>query len=673
MTVRRVFPFTFVGIAALFAISLATPTVLSQTQSQTYQDCASLDTAKGLRLATGPSDGAYYKLGVALFDLAAKEKLPLQLCNTQGSVENIRVVSDRQADLAVVQADAMLDAWSHAEQPETKNGSQNQEKLLRPETIFLVRFLYSERLHILVGPDTGIYSLGNLKGKTIWIGPVGSGSRNMAMDVLHAAGFSEDEIQKMAYCSDEPRCTPTQGLKDLARGKVSALFRTTAIPKEKIGRAGISNLAESVSSNTPAEEIERRKQCITDWGESSIASTMCIYPEVRLLGLDPSFLASLSQNPSYINSLIPRNLYPNQNYSIATLGVKAMLVTNMASTDDRVSAIYRLLNNKENLIPDRELDLLNGKVDDESKATLGRHIHNKVISELVPSKWRVFFRRLALLGAAFLVLWWFLRPDSHRDTQATRFRVATCVVVLLVLWFALGTLLYLTESQYSAEYDNPWEASWSVLGHFAQGLQTPTMTPRGREIAFFGLALLILFTGWLRTALVDGSIDRLATLFSKGLPARRRIRTRSRQIVLNWQGRDEERLKALIRGDAKESSVLIVAPRKPIDPPTTQGLAIEFLEGDPRSREVLEKAHVRAAESVTILASWLPDDPNDRRRNLDSDVADSFTIMTILAIRTLCQLERSSRWVPITAELLSSQNTDAALRAGQRNIRVVHA
>ena len=61
--------------------------------------------------------------------------------------------------------------------------------------------------------------------------------------------------------------------------------------------------------------------------------------------------------------------------------------------------------------------------------------------------------------------------------------MAACVVVLLTLWLGLGVLLYLTESPFNVQYDNPWEASWSVLRHYAQGLQTPAMTAGGKQIA----------------------------------------------------------------------------------------------------------------------------------------------------------------------------------------------
>src|SRR5207302_4348662 len=80
----------------------------------------------------------------------------------------------------------------------------------------------------------------------------------------------------------------------------------------------------------------------------------------------------------------------------------------------------------------------------------------------------------------------------------------------MLVWVALAHSLYKTEALFSVEYRCPWDASWSVLMHYAHGLQTPTMTSTGREIAFFGLGVFLLLAGWLRSAIIDGLLDRAA-------------------------------------------------------------------------------------------------------------------------------------------------------------------
>lgn len=643
--------------AALLFLILAMGGSQVQAEQPKPVDCPDLRPAGGLRLATGLPQGAYEKFGKSLAEQGRKTHI--QVCNTDGSIKNIQILSDDQADLAIVQSDIMLDAWSHAERPKTRKGHEIQERRLHPENISLVRWLFSERLHLLVGPDTGIYSVANLKGKRVWLGPEGSGSRNLALEVLNAAGFGDTDFQD--YC---PKCLPRQALESLATGEVSALFWTTMVPIPKAFRA---------SASTP-ETVQDK--CNKAWSDvSPIAGLMCEHPEVRLLGLDPNLLYNLTRNPRYVEVVIPRNVYPNQNYAVPTLGVQAMMVTRMAADDARVEEVYELLSSKRKDTErsfGTELDLVNTKLEGESTDILLPHLHAKVSGKLRPSKLLPIIKLLAALAVVAGLSWLFLRPGPGTKAYGTRARVAACLFVLLMLWLGLGLLLFMTERPFSVEYDTFWQASWSVLRHYAQGLQTPTMTPTGREIAFLGLGVLVLFVGWLRSALVDGSLDRLATWLSRRLTRSRANARRSRRVILNWDPSGEGRIKTVLPGGVKAGSLLIVTPRRPAEGLHSAGESVEILEGDPRSRETLEKAQVAFAESVTILTSWQPSDPNDRRLRLDPDVADGFTIMAILAVRALCQGEGVSPWVPITAELRAPRNAEAALRAGQHNVRVVY-
>jgi len=143
---------------------------------------------------------------------------------------------------------------------------------------------------------------------------------------------------------------------------------------------------------------------------------------------------------------------------------------------------------------------------------------------------------------------------------------------------------------------------------------------------------------------------------------------RSQLVVLK-----EKRLNLMNGRRSRPLSLLVVTPIPPSEAPGCGGASIEFLAGDPRSRETLEQAQIASAKSVTILASWLPSEIADRRKRIDPDVADSFTIMAILEVRALCQGDDIYSWVPITAELRSPKNTEAAMHAGRANIRVVYA
>jgi len=450
--------------------------------------CSDLDPKNGLRLATGPSGGSYDKLGEILADKANGAHMPVQLCRTQGSIDNIAAISAGNADLAFVQSDNMLDTWSHT------GISVSRPDV--PQRITLLARLYSERLHLLVNEDGGIYSIANLKMKDVWLGPEGSGSRKLAFEVLHAAGFDDNDIYLMDYC---PQCPFDKALGDLVTGKIAAVFRATSVPTRdsRFGKTAEQNCGMST--------------------KSPIINKMCSDPEIRLFSLNDVLLHDLIQNPRYCPALIPRNVYPNQNYAVQTLGVEAMLVTKMAENDLQVKALYDLLHkNRASIEEDfgTVLDLFDSRLEGSAAQELSSHVHRQVSSRILPSNAKVFLARLSIVFALFLVVWLLMRPSSDANVYRNRLRLGSCLLFLLLLWLFLGCLLFWTESRFNADYNTPWEASWSALGHYAHGLQTPTMTPAGREIAFFGLGAFFLFIGSLRSAVVDNSIDRVAKWFA---------------------------------------------------------------------------------------------------------------------------------------------------------------
>jgi hypothetical protein len=65
------------------------------------------------------------------------------------------------------------------------------------------------------------------------------------------------------------------------------------------------------------------------------------------------------------------------------------------------------------------------------------------------------------------------------------------------------------------------------------------------------------------------------------------------------------------------------------------------------------------------VSNWIPSDLNDRRRHVDPEYADSKTILTILAIRALCEDRNRSSVLPIRAEIQLARNQQEARNAVQ--------
>ena len=137
-----------------------------------------------ITLATGGTSGTYYAVGGVL-KTVLDSKLTLSTLNvesTGASVANVNMITDGEAQMAILQSDVIN--YAH-EGTNSFDGA--------PETNALwVAGIYNETVQILAKP--GINTVSDLKGKTICVGDVGSGTEINAWQVLGAAGLTKDDV-----------------------------------------------------------------------------------------------------------------------------------------------------------------------------------------------------------------------------------------------------------------------------------------------------------------------------------------------------------------------------------------------------------------------------------------------------------------------------------------------
>ena len=119
---------------------------------------------KTITIATAGADGAYYAFAKQYQRLFAKENIDLQVLETSGSVENLALLQDKKVEVAFLQGGI----GGEKEYPEFQG----------------LASLYLEPLWIFVKKDLKLESIQDLEGMRVAIGPEGSGTRQMAMQVL---------------------------------------------------------------------------------------------------------------------------------------------------------------------------------------------------------------------------------------------------------------------------------------------------------------------------------------------------------------------------------------------------------------------------------------------------------------------------------------------------------
>ena len=124
-----------------------------------------------LVLATAEESGAYFKLGGVLRQhLDAYHSYALEVKATHGSLENLGLLKDGGADLALVQSGLTSDR----------------------EDLVALANLGRQYVHVVVPADSKIESFRDLAGKRIGVGPEGGGAEALARRMLDFFHFGEE-------------------------------------------------------------------------------------------------------------------------------------------------------------------------------------------------------------------------------------------------------------------------------------------------------------------------------------------------------------------------------------------------------------------------------------------------------------------------------------------------
>ena len=131
-------------------------------------------------IATGGTGGVYYPLGGGLGNILGKS-IPGVTATAQvtgGSVDNLRLLGTKKADIAFTQVDAAWDAVNGLDK--FANGKLDIKALA---------VLYPNHMHVVTISTTGIKSVAAMKGRRISTGSTGSATEVFANRVLEAGGL----------------------------------------------------------------------------------------------------------------------------------------------------------------------------------------------------------------------------------------------------------------------------------------------------------------------------------------------------------------------------------------------------------------------------------------------------------------------------------------------------
>ena len=246
--------------------------------------CGGSGSASEMTMGTGGTSGTYYAFGGVLGQyIKNKAGIDVTVVSTDGSKANIESIASGDYQLGTVQSDVMAYAWE---------GTRSFESTGAIDSFRVVGGLYAEAVQ-LITMDPSIKSVADLAGKSVSIGAPGSGVYFNAVDVLTAAGLTEDDI-KPQYQSF---ADSTDALKD---GKIDAAFIVAGAPTAAI-------------------------------------TELCTTNDAYLVPIDGAVADKLMADcPFYTSYSIPAGTYDGQDEDVTTVTVKATLIVSASASEDDV-------------------------------------------------------------------------------------------------------------------------------------------------------------------------------------------------------------------------------------------------------------------------------------------------------------------------------------------------
>ena len=164
-------------------------------------------------IATGGTKGVYYSYGLAMADAIGPRLrgARIHVTPTLGSVDNLEQIADGEAGMAIVAADAALDAVA------------GRAEFSAPVPIRAIARLYDDVIHLVARADSAIRSVNDLPGHRISLGPTGSGTELIARRMLQVAAVTLPGADVVPLGINE-------SVDALATGRIDAFFWSGGLP-----------------------------------------------------------------------------------------------------------------------------------------------------------------------------------------------------------------------------------------------------------------------------------------------------------------------------------------------------------------------------------------------------------------------------------------------------------
>lgn len=245
-------------------------------------------------IATAGHGGVYLPVGQAICQLLNRERERHRIrCLARpsaGSIENVAALRAGERDYAVIQSD-LQDAALAGRRQLAGSGPLPELRALFS--------LHAEAFTVVVRPESGVDTFAEVAGRRLNVGLEGSGMRATAEDILAAFGLGAEDLSLVTDFD------PGAQVEALCEGRIEVATFVVGHPS----------------------------------GYVQDATTACGGRLVPVEG--PTVERLLASAPYYAPATIPGGIYPGQAEEVATLGVRATLVTLADRPENEVYELVR--------------------------------------------------------------------------------------------------------------------------------------------------------------------------------------------------------------------------------------------------------------------------------------------------------------------------------------------
>jgi TRAP transporter TAXI family solute receptor len=291
--------FAPLAVLLLVAAACAAPRQSAPTASPAGTGTAAASAAlkdyagRAVTVVTGPTGGVYIVYGAGIANLLTnKLKVSGTAQSTTASVDNMKLIRDKKADLALTLPDVAYDAI------------KGQGRFAPPETPAKAKTLavmYTNFFHLITKDGIGINTPADLKGKRVSVGAAGSGTEVKGLRVIEAYGLAKTDLQAQ-------NLAPADSAAALKDGKIDAFFWDGGLPT-----SAITDLVNTASF------------------------------KVKFLShTDAVAKMSAKYGPFYFVATIPKGTYKNEE-DIKVAGVANLLVAHDDMEDDLAYQVLKVM------------------------------------------------------------------------------------------------------------------------------------------------------------------------------------------------------------------------------------------------------------------------------------------------------------------------------------------